>query len=116
MKDFSYALGMVIGHNLKGSGIYSYPMKGTIDASLPNARQELMDDKKEAAEHATIVDLIRNDLSRVASGVRVDRYRYIETLHTNKGDILHSLQQKRRYTRQQRFSGIYVHPQVLLPR
>lgn len=73
---------------IKDGRIYSYPMKGTIDASLPNARQELMDDKKEAAEHATIVDLIRNDLSRVASGVRVDHYRYIETLHTNKGDIL----------------------------
>lgn len=73
---------------IKDGRIYSYPMKGTIDASLPNARQELMDDKKEAAEHATIVDLIRNDLSRVASGVRVDHYRYIDTLHTNKGDIL----------------------------
>lgn len=68
--------------------IYSYPMKGTIDASLPNARQELMNDTKEAAEHATIVDLIRNDLSRVATDVRVDRYRYVDTLHTNKGDIL----------------------------
>ena len=73
---------------IKDGRIYSYPMKGTIDASLPNARQELMDDNKEAAEHATIVDLIRNDLSRVASGVRVDHYRYIDTLHTNKGDIL----------------------------
>lgn len=68
--------------------IYSYPMKGTIDASLPNARQELMNDTKEAAEHATIVDLIRNDLSQVATDVRVDRYRYVDTLHTNKGDIL----------------------------
>ena len=29
-----------------------------------------MSDKKEAAEHATIVDLIRNDLSRVAEHVR----------------------------------------------
>ena len=68
--------------------IYSYPMKGTIDASIPNARQELMNDTKEAAEHATIVDLIRNDLSRVATDVRVDCYRYVDTLHTNKGDIL----------------------------
>ena len=47
-----------------------------------------MDDEKEAAEHATIVDLIRNDLSRVASNVRVDKYRYVDVLHTNKGDIL----------------------------
>lgn len=68
--------------------IYSYPMKGTIDAALPNAAQTLIDDPKEAAEHATIVNLIRNDLSRVASEVRVDKYRYIDTLHTNKGDIL----------------------------
>lgn len=68
--------------------IYSYPMKGTIDASLPEAEQVLMGDKKEAAEHATIVDLIRNDLSRVAEHVSVDKYRYIDVLHTNKGDIL----------------------------
>ena len=73
---------------IKGGRIDSYPMKGTLDASLPNAEKLLMEDRKEAAEHATIVDLIRNDLSRVAEDVRVDKYRYIDVLHTNKGDIL----------------------------
>lgn len=73
---------------IKGGRIYSYPMKGTLDASLPNAEKQLMEDRKEAAEHATIVDLIRNDLSRVAEDVRVDKYRYVDVLHTNKGDIL----------------------------
>ena len=73
---------------IKGGRIYSYPMKGTLDASLPNAEKLLMEDQKEAAEHATIVDLIRNDLSRVAEDVRVDKYRYVDVLHTNKGDIL----------------------------
>ena len=73
---------------IKGGRIYSYPMKGTLDASLPDAEKQLMEDQKEAAEHATIVDLIRNDLSRVAENVRVDKYRYIDVLHTNKGDIL----------------------------
>lgn len=73
---------------IKGGRIYSYPMKGTLDASLPEAEKLLMEDRKEAAEHATIVDLIRNDLSRVAEDVRVDKYRYIDVLHTNKGDIL----------------------------
>ena len=68
--------------------ISSCPMKGTISCSVPNARQVLMADEKEAAEHATIVDLIRNDLSRVASRVTVKRYRYVDTLHTNSGDIL----------------------------
>ncbi len=68
--------------------ISSFPMKGTADASIPDAEAELMADKKEAAEHATIVDLIRNDLSIVASHVSVRRYRYVERLHTNRGDLL----------------------------
>ena len=68
--------------------ICSYPMKGTLDASLPSAVRQLMDDPKEAAEHATIVDLIRNDLSIVADRVSVSRYRYIDELQTNRGTIL----------------------------
>lgn len=68
--------------------IRSYPMKGTIDASLPSAGQVLMNDPKEMAEHATIVDLIRNDLSMVAKNVTVSRYRYLDELQTNDGTIL----------------------------
>lgn len=43
---------------IRNGRIYSYPMKGTLEASTPNAAEILMADKKEAAEHATIVDLI----------------------------------------------------------
>ena len=68
--------------------IYSYPMKGTIDATLPDARRRILDDPKEAAEHATIVDLIRNDLSIVASEDCVTRYRYIDELRTHNGSLL----------------------------
>lgn len=68
--------------------IASYPMKGTIDASIPNAEQVILEDAKERAEHATIVDLIRNDLSMVASNVEVKRYRYIDQIATNKGKLL----------------------------
>lgn len=68
--------------------ISSHPMKGTIDASIPSAAQLLMNDRKEAAEHATIVDLIRNDLSMVADQVSVSRYRYMDVLQTNRGAIL----------------------------
>ena len=63
-------------------------MKGTIDASLPSAYNQLMNDPKETAEHATIVDLIRNDLSMVAEQVSVTRYRYADILQTNSGSIL----------------------------
>ena len=68
--------------------ISSFPMKGTIDATRPDAEKELMENKKEAAEHATIVDLIRNDLSMIAEQVWVKRYRYVDHLTTNKGEIL----------------------------
>ena len=71
-----------------GERIYAYPMKGTIDASIENAREVLLSDAKEAAEHATIVDLIRNDLSRIADDVRVDRFRYVDVVGTDGGDIL----------------------------
>ena len=66
----------------------SYPMKGTIDARIPQAEQIILQDEKEAAEHATIVDLIRNDLSQIATHVHVARYRYIDRLETHHGPLL----------------------------
>jgi len=68
--------------------ISSFPMKGTIDASIANAAETILNDPKEQAEHATIVDLIRNDLSLVADHVEVKRYRYIDKLTTNKQNLL----------------------------
>jgi len=68
--------------------ISSYPMKGTIDASIENAEEKILADGKEIAEHYTIVDLIRNDLSRVAKNVKVDRFRYIDTLKTTNKTLL----------------------------
>ncbi|WP_228453369.1 chorismate-binding protein, partial [Chryseobacterium sp. CH1] len=38
--------------------ILTYPMKGTIDASIENAAEILKNDKKEKAEHYTVVDLL----------------------------------------------------------
>ena len=73
---------------IDGQIISSFPMKGTIDASIPNAEEIILNDPKEKAEHATIVDLIRNDLSLVATKVDVKRYRYIDKLTTNKQDLL----------------------------
>ncbi len=67
--------------------ISSYPMKGTMDASLPNAKEQILNDSKELAEHNTIVDLIRNDLSLVAENVTVEKFRYLERLKTNQRDL-----------------------------
>jgi para-aminobenzoate synthetase component 1 len=68
--------------------ISSYPMKGTIDANIPGAQSWILNDPKETAEHITIVDLIRNDLSRVAEDVRVDRFRYVEEVRTHQKTLL----------------------------
>ena len=73
---------------IKENRIYSYPMKGTIDASIPQAEQLILTDDKETAEHYTIVDLIRNDLNIVAKNVGVDRFRYLDRLQTTKGELL----------------------------
>lgn len=73
---------------IRDDRIFSYPMKGTIDAAVPNAEKELMDNEKELWEHNTIVDLIRNDLSMVAKEVEVTRYRYIDRVKTHKNVLL----------------------------
>jgi len=68
--------------------IYTYPMKGTIDAAILNAKEIILKDAKETAEHHTIVDLLRNDLSRVAKNVNVDKLRYVDTIKTNSKILL----------------------------
>ncbi|MEI7896149.1 MAG: aminodeoxychorismate synthase component I [bacterium] len=73
---------------ISGSVISCYPMKGTIDASIPGARRRLLEDEKELFEHNTIVDLIRNDLSMVSTDVQVTKFRYIDRIRTNRGDLL----------------------------
>lgn len=75
---------------IKDGHIYSYPMKGTIDAQLPNAKTQLQTDPKEINEHNTIVDLIRNDLSKVANDVQVTRFRYLDKIKTQKKEIYHT--------------------------
>ncbi|KFE98383.1 aminobenzoate synthetase [Chryseobacterium formosense] len=67
--------------------ILTYPMKGTIDASVENAAEVLKNDKKEKAEHYTVVDLLRNDLSMVADDVKVDKFQFIDFLKTHQKDL-----------------------------
>ena len=75
--------------HISADGIIStHPMKGTIDASIPNAECIILADRKESAEHATVVDLLRNDLSISASHVYVEHYRYISQIETSVGKIL----------------------------
>jgi len=73
-----------INHNK----IYTYPMKGTINADIPNAKEIIINDKKELAEHTMIVDMLRNDLSLVANDIIVDEFRYCDEIITNNKTLI----------------------------
>ena len=68
--------------------INSFPMKGTIDANIANAKNNILNDKKELAEHIMIVDLIRNDLNIVSSNVKVNKFRYIDKIKAGSKELL----------------------------
>ncbi|QOY51569.1 aminodeoxychorismate synthase component I [Candidatus Sulfurimonas baltica] len=74
---------------IKDDYIHTYPMKGTIDASVINAEQKILDNKKEMAEHVMVVDLLRNDLSIVANDVHVKRFRYVNKIEAGDKKLLH---------------------------
>ena len=73
---------------IKDNTIKTFPMKGTIDASIKNASEKLLNDIKESREHNTIVDLLRNDLAIVASDIKVTKFKYLDKIKTQKGEIL----------------------------
>jgi para-aminobenzoate synthetase component 1 len=73
---------------ISGRKISSFPMKGTINASIPCAENILLNDPKEIAEHHTIVDLIRNDLSLVADDVKVEKFRYLDVVNAHDRKLL----------------------------
>jgi len=68
--------------------ISTFPMKGTQKVLSSESEKEILDNKKEIAEHNTVVDLLRNDLSMVADKVRVNRFRYTERINTHEGELL----------------------------
>lgn len=69
----------------KNGEITTFPMKGTIDAAITDAETLLKSDKKELYEHTTIVDLLRNDLSKIAGKISVERFQYIEKIKKEDG-------------------------------
>jgi|JI10StandDraft_1071094.scaffolds.fasta_scaffold00936_10 para-aminobenzoate synthetase component 1 len=68
--------------------ISTYPMKGTHKLLADESPEILLSNPKENAEHLTIVDLLRNDLSMVANKVKVNHFKYLDQLMTNHGIIV----------------------------
>ncbi len=74
--------------DIKNNTIATHPMKGTIDANLPHAKEVILNNKKEMAEHVMIVDLMRNDLGIVGTDVTVEKFRYVEKIKAGKKELL----------------------------
>ncbi len=73
---------------IQGDKIHTFPMKGTIDANKYNARNTILTNQKELAEHIMIVDLLRNDLSIVAKDVKVEKFRYLTEIDAGEKKLL----------------------------
>jgi para-aminobenzoate synthetase component 1 len=73
---------------IENSQIRAFPMKGTLDAAIPNGEHILLSDQKEFAEHVMIVDLLRNDLNMVSKSVRVENFRNISKINSGERELL----------------------------
>ena len=73
---------------IKNNQISTYPMKGTIEASIPHAMEKILANQKEMSEHTMAVDLLRNDLGMVGKNVTVEKFRYIDKISAGKKELL----------------------------
>ena len=72
---------------IENNKIYTYPMKGTIDANIKDAKNKILNNQKELAEHTMVVDLLRNDLGMVAKNIRVNKFRYIDKIKAGDKEL-----------------------------
>jgi anthranilate synthase component 1 len=68
---------------VKNNVVIVHPIAGTFrrtgnDSEDEQLAEKLLKDKKENAEHVMLVDLARNDLSRLCSDVKVSRYAEVQ--------------------------------------
>ena len=63
-------------------------MKGTISASLPDAASILLNNQKEIDEHHKVVNLLSDDLKKVAIEVHTTKFRYIDVIEKSTGNLL----------------------------
>ncbi len=68
--------------------IFTNPMKGTIDAALPDAERLILNSEKEQREHGLVVEMVKGELQSVATNVRINKYRYIDKIKTEEREIL----------------------------
>ena len=67
--------------------IYTFPMKGTIDASIPNAKEILLSDNKEDAEQHAVVNLLKDYLQKISNNVHLTNFKQIDFIKTNHKNL-----------------------------
>lgn len=73
---------------IKDGKILTYPMKGTIDAGIENAAEIILNDPKEIEEHQKVVDLMCEDIKKVAANPKISKFRYIDEIQAKGKKIL----------------------------
>jgi len=73
---------------IRDNQISTYPMKGTIDATIPHAMERILTNQKEMSEHTMVVDLLRNDLGIVGKNIKVEKFRYIDKIGAGAKELL----------------------------
>lgn len=68
--------------------IKTNPMKGTINAQLPDAEKQIMENPKEIDEHQIVAKEGLADIALVAENATITRYRYIDRISRGNGEIL----------------------------
>lgn len=69
---------------IKDNIIATFPMKGTINAALPDAEKQLLENPKELDEHETVANEAVKDIALVAKNARISQFRYVD--HVTRGD------------------------------
>jgi para-aminobenzoate synthetase component I len=67
--------------------VYTYPMKGTINANIKNAKKLLLNSEKELSEHTMAVDLLRNDLGKISKNIKVEDFRFVEEIQLKEKSL-----------------------------
>lgn len=67
--------------------VYTYPMKGTINANIKNAKELLLNSEKELSEHTMVVDLLRNDLGKISKNIKVEDFRFVEEIQLKEKSL-----------------------------
>lgn len=73
---------------IQNGTIKTFPMKGTINAGIPNAEQVLLENPKEIDEHETVAKEGVSDIALIASNAHISQFRYVDRITRGDGEIL----------------------------